>query len=176
MSNKLYEENSIADIANAIRQINGETETYTVAEMGEAIRATNRKVYKGTITETVVGSNKYAVLAKDSFLAEHRAEENLFVRVKFDVEQQAYTIVETWCCGEQNKGLLVGGLQAYQAIRRYDGSAALNTAQITVPVTSETSQGVGCVLITEDGELRIYSNSSVNYTIRPSAYTVIVEC
>ena len=38
MANKLYEENSIRDIANAIREKNLTTNTYTVAEMGNAIR------------------------------------------------------------------------------------------------------------------------------------------
>lgn len=36
--NKLYEETSIQDIANAIREKNGLTDTYTVSEMGNAIR------------------------------------------------------------------------------------------------------------------------------------------
>lgn len=38
MANKLYEENSIMDIASAIREKNGTTTTYNVAEMGDAIR------------------------------------------------------------------------------------------------------------------------------------------
>ena len=37
--NKLYEETSIQDIADAIREKNGSTQTYTVSEMGDAIRA-----------------------------------------------------------------------------------------------------------------------------------------
>lgn len=39
MANKLYEENSIRDIANAIREKNGSSDTYTVAEMGDAVRS-----------------------------------------------------------------------------------------------------------------------------------------
>lgn len=39
MSKKLYEENSIQDIANAIRSQNGTNNPYTVAQMGNAIRA-----------------------------------------------------------------------------------------------------------------------------------------
>lgn len=38
MANKLYEENSIRDIASAIREKNGTANTYNVAEMGQAIR------------------------------------------------------------------------------------------------------------------------------------------
>ena len=39
MANKLYEENSIRDIASAIREKNGTENTYNVAEMGHAIRS-----------------------------------------------------------------------------------------------------------------------------------------
>lgn len=39
MSQKLYEENSIQDIANAIRSQNGTHDAYTVSQMGNAIRA-----------------------------------------------------------------------------------------------------------------------------------------
>ena len=39
MSNKLYSETSIQDIANAIREKNGTSDTYKVSEMGNAIRA-----------------------------------------------------------------------------------------------------------------------------------------
>lgn len=38
MSKKLYEESSIQDIANAIREKTGGTETYKVAQMGNAVR------------------------------------------------------------------------------------------------------------------------------------------
>lgn len=37
MANKLYEENSVQNIANAIREQNGETTTYTIDEMAQAI-------------------------------------------------------------------------------------------------------------------------------------------
>ena len=39
MANKLYEESAIQDIANAIREKNGSSDTYTVADMGGAVRA-----------------------------------------------------------------------------------------------------------------------------------------
>lgn len=38
MANKLYEEENIKDIAEAIREKNGTVSTYTVAQMGDAIR------------------------------------------------------------------------------------------------------------------------------------------
>ncbi len=39
MAKKLYEESAIKDIANAIREKNGSTTKYKVAEMGDAVRA-----------------------------------------------------------------------------------------------------------------------------------------
>lgn len=39
MAKKLYEEASVQDIANAIREKNGETTTYKIGEMGPAVRA-----------------------------------------------------------------------------------------------------------------------------------------
>lgn len=39
MAKKLYEETSIQDIANAIREQTGGTETYKVAQMGGALGA-----------------------------------------------------------------------------------------------------------------------------------------
>lgn len=39
MAKKLYEESSVQDIANAIREKNGETTTYKIGEMGAAVKA-----------------------------------------------------------------------------------------------------------------------------------------
>lgn len=39
MANVLYEESDVQDIADAIREQNGSTETYTVSEMGDAVRS-----------------------------------------------------------------------------------------------------------------------------------------
>ena len=172
MANKLYEENSIADIADAIRSINGKQDTYTVSQMGEAIRSV-RKVYTGTITETVVGDvGVYAVLAKDAFLAEHRADENLFIRIEFDVEPQPYTIVKNWGVTTPYEVMPV---ERTQIAYRYGSSATTSIGYPACTFASDAPSGVGSVLISEEGELRIYSSSS-NYAIRPSTYTVIVEC
>ncbi len=170
MANKLYEENSISDIAEAIRSINGKKDTYTVSQMGEAIRSV-RKVYTGTIAEIILGSSAYTVLAKDDFLKEHRADENLFVRVEFDVEPQPYTIAKNWGV---NTPYEVMPVSETQTAYRYDGSATRNLAHPNCTFASDAPSGVGSVLISEEGELRIYSSSS-NYAIRPSAYTVVVE-
>lgn len=39
MANKLYEESAVSDIADAIREKNGTQTQYTLAEMGDAVRA-----------------------------------------------------------------------------------------------------------------------------------------
>lgn len=50
MANKLYNEDSIRDIASAIREKNGTANTYNVAEMGQAIRSIQTE--SGGITPT----------------------------------------------------------------------------------------------------------------------------
>ena len=130
-----------------------------------------RKEYTGTIVSTVVGTNAYAVLAQDELLAAIRNEELLFVRVEFDVVATAYTIVKNWCFNS----IIPGSLDQYQHVVRYDANAEYNEASISVPVNTNSPVSVGCVQITENGELRCYSNSSTNYSIRPCTYKVVVE-
>ena len=130
-----------------------------------------RKEYTGTIVSTVVGANAYAVLAQDELLAAIRNEELLFVRVEFDVVATAYTIVKNWCFNS----IIPGSLDQYQHVVRYDANAEYNKASISVPVNTNSPVSVGCVQITENGELRCYSNSSTNYSIRPCTYKVVVE-
>ena len=133
-----------------------------------------RKEYTGNIVSTVVGTNAYAVLVKDELLAAIRNEELLFVRVEFDVVATAYTIVKNWCTNSANS-VIPGGLGEYQYVARYDANAAYNNACIEVPVNTNSPVSVGCVQITENGELRCYSNSATNYSIRPCTYKVVVE-
>ena len=180
--NKLYEEAHIQDIARAIREKNGSSDTYTVSQMGNAVREIqagtpteeNRKVITGTITETVVGSSKYVVLSKDSKLAEIRKEVNLLVRVEFDIAPTAYTIIKSWATNVIAR-MPVDTTVNFQYIQRCGSNGSFNYGSATVPINTDSPLGVGCVQITEDGELRIYSNSSSNYAIRPSNYKVVVE-
>ena len=178
--NKLYEEASIQDIADAIREKTGGTDTYTVAQMGDAIRGISSsdfetiKVYEGTIDQTINGSGQYAVLAKDDVLAEHRNHSALFVRVEFDIVPTPYTIVKVWGITTPRSTLPVD-MAAYQYIQRYGADGSYSHATNTTSINEYNPQGVGYMHITEDGELRVYSNSS-NFAIRPSNYRVIVEC
>ena len=186
MANKLYEETHIQAIANAIREKNGSADTYTVAQMGDAIRdietggtgggsgtEENRMVFTGTISDTIKGSGLYAVVAQDTKLADIRNNTNLLVRVEFDIAPTPYTVVRSWATNDVHKIPMSTNTQ-YQYIHRYgsDGSDSYNTA--TSPLNTGSPSGVGFVQITSNGELRCYSNSS-NYAIRPSKYTVIVE-
>lgn len=133
-----------------------------------------RKEYTGNIVSTVVGANAYAVLAQDEILAAIRNEELLFVRVEFDVVATAYTIAKNWCSNSANS-VIPGARDQYQHVVRYDANAEYNDAYINVPVNTNSPVSVGCVQITENGELRCYSNSSTNYSIRPCTYKVVVE-
>ncbi len=184
MANKLYEESHIQDIANAIRGKNGSNDTYTVAEMASVIEniqvgttTENKLVYTGTITETFVGSGIYAVLAKDSKLAELRTNADLFVRVQFDIEPTPNTLKRTWAQNTFGTIPIVPSSQQLQFILRYDSSGNMGQQNSIYAIHDNTtfSSGTGRLYITEDGELRIYSNSGSAYAIRPSNYEVIVE-
>ena len=133
-----------------------------------------RKEYTGNIVTTVLGTNAYAVLAQDEFLAGIRNEELLFVRVEFDVVPTAYTIAKNWCSNSANI-VIPGGLNQYQHVVRYDANATYSTTYIGIPVNTNSPVSVGCVQITENGELRCYSNSATNYAIRPCTYKAVVE-
>ena len=133
-----------------------------------------RKEYTGNIVSTVVGTNAYAVLAQDELLAAIRNEELLFVRVEFDIEPTAYTVLKNW--GANSHDLVIPNTSiCYQHVVRYDANAEYNDANINVPVNTNSPISVGCVQITENGELRCYSNSTTNYSIRPCTYKVVVE-
>lgn len=66
MSKKLYEESSIQDIATAIREKNGTTTKYKVAEMGAAIRALS--VSEAVITNIIdtIGISANTILGTGS--------------------------------------------------------------------------------------------------------------
>ena len=134
----------------------------------------HRKEYTGEIVSTVVGSGAYAVLAHDEFLAEIRNEELLFVRVEFDIEPTAYTVLKNW--GANSNDLVIPDSRIhYQHVMRYDANAEYSNGYVDVPVNTNSPKSVGCVQIMENGELRCYSNSTSNYAIRPCAYKVVVE-
>ncbi len=56
MSKKLYEEETIRDIADAIREQNGTENTYTVSQMGNAVRAIHTQPELETLTATENGT------------------------------------------------------------------------------------------------------------------------
>ena len=184
MANKLYEESNIKDIADAIREKNGSTDTYTVAQMGSAIRNIPSggesadvpyRRFTGQVTGTVVGSGAYVTLATDPVLAEHRNDNTLMAIVSFDVGTIAYTIVSSVGVNSPALWPLDGGTGIYQRSLRWDGSTGRSVQTGTVPIKTDSPAGVGCIQITADGELRIYSNSSSNYAIRPSNFTAEVR-
>lgn len=129
--------------------------------------------YTGQVTTTVVGQGNYVTLAKNNELAEHRNDEKLIVIVAFDIELTPYTVVKTvaWNTPE---AWSFDTVNIYQKALRWDGNGARSVGNIAVPINTASPTSVGCVQITEDGELRCYSNSTSNYAIRPSSYTAEV--
>lgn len=134
----------------------------------------HRKEYTGEIVSTVIGTKAYAVLVQDELLAEIRNEELLFVRVEFDIEPTAYTVLRTW--GTNSPHLVFPNqIDHYQQVLRYNANAEYSIGTVNVPVNTNSPISVGCIQITGNGELRCYSNSTTNYAIRPCAYKVVVE-
>lgn len=175
MAKYVAEDTSIAAVAEAIREKGGTAEMLTFPDdfVSAVNKLNNCRVYTGENTETVVGYDKYIVLAKDDFLKEHRNDESLFVRVKFDVEAEPYTVVEAWAFNSLK--IFPYRDLYYQYTLRYGSDGNENSNRIGVAINTDSPEGVGCVQITEDGELRIYSRSTTNYTIRPGTYTAKVE-
>lgn len=66
MSKKLYEETNIQDIADAIREKNGSQNTYTVAQMGDAVRAIHADPVLESLSVTENG-NYLPSAGKDGF-------------------------------------------------------------------------------------------------------------
>ena len=174
--NKLYEETAVSNIADAIRETTtGVNDKYTVSQMADAIRSGKRRVYKGTVTSAIVGSGKYLTIAKEDILAQHRGDATLFVRVEFDVAQQPYTIVKSWGSNTPGVTLPENTTGICQKMIRWGSNGNRDYNATTSSVNTTSPSGVGCLQITADGELRIYSNSASNYAIRPSNYIAIVE-
>ena len=134
------------------------------------------KVYKGEIVSTVSGAGSYAVIAKDSFLAEHRSDEKLTVRVEFEIEPTPYTVVKSWAQGKIGVfPIATASIHQFQLRYGSNGSHSCNTAEWKITdITTSPNTYVGRLYITEDGELRCYSNSD-NYAIRPCNYIAKVE-
>lgn len=143
---------------------------------GKKITGTkHRREYTGEIVSTVLGSGLYAVLAQDELLAEIRNLDTLFVRVEFDIAPTAYSVVKNWTSNVPLEVIPSDGSEAVcQYVYRWSSSAERNMGSHHRTVYAPDTSGVGYVQITEDGELRCYSNS-YNYAIRPSNYKVIVE-
>lgn len=58
MSNKLYEENSVQAIADAIRAVNGSSDTYTIAEMSSAVSGISTGLDWSELNYDTSGPNK----------------------------------------------------------------------------------------------------------------------
>lgn len=58
MSNKLYNEQSVQNIANAIRSVNGSTDTYTISEMSAAVAGISTGLDWAQLNYDTSGANK----------------------------------------------------------------------------------------------------------------------
>lgn len=176
MSNKLYEESSIQSIAAAIRTKNDTDSTYKVADMANAIQSfPNYFKWSGTVSDTILGLTAYITLVSGStILKNHRTDESLAVCVRFSpTTVEGNTVL-------LNRGYNKYPIEVttttgyYQYLMRYNASADLSAGYGEDPLyETEGSTRVGRIIITEQGDLRVYS-MSINYAIRPGAWSVEV--
>lgn len=109
MSKKLYEESSIRDIANAIREKNGTTTKYKVAEMGAAVTALPNE---DTITHADIPSyvKAEALAVAEKVKAVMKADSIVFLSVS-DFHHTG-TQVDSW-----QTNINAGNLHACQALK-----------------------------------------------------------
>ena len=146
---------------------------------GEQITGTvKHHFFAGEIVSTVLGGGAYAVLCNDPMIAAHFYDPNLWIKVRFDIESTPYTIIETWGFNTSVASSPSIHDRTGQHVLRYSssGDRTKNVMGVAINGVNEvgTPAGVGCIEITESGDVRICSNS-VNYAIRPSKYTVEVN-
>lgn len=207
MTDKLYSEAAVQNIADAIREKTGTADTYTVSQMGDAVRgistgvdtadatasaidilygktayvdgtkvdgACRYKEYSGEIVSTVVGVSTYVELVEDALLAEIRDIETLFITLELDIEPTAYTVKRTYAFNRSS--MLVGwtGDDPCQYVHRYGADSTSSSQTIAFPINdTESSGGIGRIIITEDGKMLCTANSN-NYALRPANYTIKV--
>ena len=173
---------AMTGLMDAIRNKSGVTGKLSISTAKQAVESITTggsaadlpyRRYSGQVTETVVGSGKYVTLLTNSELAEHRNDDKLLVIVTFDIAATPYTVVQTvaWNTPEEWP---FDATNIYQRVSRCGEDGARSNTTINVPPNTGAPASVGCVQITENGELRVYSNSSSKYAIRPSNYTVDV--
>lgn len=140
---------------------------------GDRITGTMKyRIFEGEIVSTVIGSDVYAVLCKDNIIAEHFNDTNLWIKVTFDVEPQAYTVKETW--GFNSAGTFSPIEKIGQQVYRYGSGGNFTEGSSSSAIKDNPGTAVGHIRITEAGEVLIYSMSA-NYAIRPSKYTMEVH-
>lgn len=104
MANKLYEEDSVSAIATAIRNKNGTSDTYTVAEMAPAIDALSSNVVNGIIKQykassTTVSANTFVEFVNDGDFGTGIGDNTELVSVGGDAELYAVMV-------EQDKAIV----------------------------------------------------------------------
>lgn len=133
MSKKLYEESSIQDIANAIREKNESTTTYKVAEMGAAVRglptggaspeSDPREVYGGTRPAEWLRLPDYDKVEPNTMYLLVELKENYPNKGKFTFRATSATVSE---------GVVVNGAFVSKASRTIAGNGVYNNATITL--------------------------------------------
>lgn len=130
--NKLYKENSIKDIADAIREKNGEATTYRVSEMGDAVRAIKQdaaeqiewhqcpELPRNYLANVTYDPSDYTV----SYIAEYAPAD----RVRANYKPVGKTVAgKTYYNNEPNVAVEFSGEDAHGTIKPLDHLRYINT-------------------------------------------------
>ena len=153
MANKLYEEASVSDIADAIREKNGSQTQYKVFDMGDAVRAIpigslNSKKFTFTLTENA--TNGQIIVANDADVAEHYADPSFMIAASNLTGGDAFNrILNSVVCNTPNNG--------YYGANIYMASSAYSAAAITGDAKTAVGQKV---YADSDGNLRLRSENT----------------
>lgn len=170
---------NLTAIADAIRIKTGKTDKIPFAHMAQELSSVHLRRHTGTITDTVIGDDAYAVLLKDEILKELVTNHDLKAYVKFDVTPQPYTFLAAVAYNNSGNTNNVSYANDFDRIGvnvlRYESTGNIGyngSAYCLNPdyVSASASTVVGYMEIIGD-ELRMHSRSS-NYAIRPSNYTI----
>lgn len=141
--------------------------TYDVTDKASASVAvrngTNNRHYETTNPSTVVSYGNYVVIATDPILATVRSYTSLSIRIVGPGTLLDTCTKSTYASNSSVRGVIVNGVPRFIATNRCTGSetgATMNKVDYPVDNDTNISSGSGRIYITEDGELRWYSNTS----------------
>ena len=156
MANKLYNDTSVKDIADAIRAKNGTTNTYTIGEMAGAINdiptgEVNAKFFTFSSAEPVANQN-VKIVSADPDVAAHYTDPNAMITVRKMTNNSKFGLVFL-----MNSNHKFGN--DYGVYMNFSGSANAASPIITNLATETDSISIFC---NSSGDVFVHCNRTNN--------------